>query len=493
MKDQERLRRQIGQRICAGFTGTEVTEEIRKLVREWKVGNILLYSRNVVSFPQLKQLCRDLDALIREETGQPALIMIDEESGAVSHLGHLAGETPSAGAIGATDRPEYARAIGALIGRRLRAVGIHMSLAPVLDCLLQPKNRVMSSRCFAREPEKVARFGCAYIEGLHEAGILTCGKHFPGHGDTVTDSHLALPTIGKSIEALKKTELVSFQSAIAAGTDAMMSAHILFPALDNLPATISAKILQGLLREELGFDGLILSDGMEMEAMLNLFLIPEGVLRALKAGVDIALVCHEPPQAAAACRRAMESVMAGDMKEDTIEAHDRRIREVKSRLRPATGSEADFLNPEGRKLSSQIMTEVVQLIHRPGGNALPEVTEKTGFFGCVSRRRSPVEGEKNMNAAEMSAAHFGARLISPEETELPADMETLVGFLEIGDETERNLRRIRRWAKEGKKIIAVALDTPAVLSECPETVWKITGWQYQKLAVETVIRLLQNR
>ena len=491
MMDQEKLKRQIGQRICAGFTGTEVTDEIRDLIREWKVGNILLFSRNVVSYPQLKQLCADLDALIREETGVPPLIMIDEESGAVSRLGHLAGETPSAGAIGATDRPENARAIGALIGRRLRAVGINMSLSPVLDCLTQPKNRVMGNRCFAPEPEKVARFGRAYIEGLHEAGILTCGKHFPGHGDTATDSHFALPTIEKPLSALEQTELVSFRATIEAGTDAMMSAHIRFPALDDAPATISAKILNGLLREKLGFRGLIISDGMEMKAMLDMFPIPEGVLLALKAGVDIALVCHEPPEAAASCLRAMEAALAGEMTEETLESHDRRIREAKTRLQPATGSEADFLSAEGREMSRKMMAEAVKLIHRPDGKPLPEITEQTGFFGCVSRRGTPAAEEKHLNAAEVCARHFGARLIASEATEIPAGTGTLVGFLETGDTTETDLRRIRQWAKEGKKIIAVALDVPAVLGECPDTVWKISAWQYQQLAVETVIGMLE--
>ena len=493
MNHQETLKRRIGQRICAGFTGTEVTAEMRELIREWKVGNIILFSRNVESYAQLKKLCADLDALIREETGIPPLITIDEESGAVSRLGHLAGETPSAGAIGATDRPENARAIGALIGRRLRAAGISMSLAPVLDCLTQPKNRVMSNRCFAREPEKTAAFGRAYIEGLHEAGILTCGKHFPGHGDTATDSHFALPTIEKSLSALEQNELVPFRAAIEAGTDAIMSAHIRFPALDDAPATVSRKILTGLLREELGFGGLIISDGMEMKAMLNLFPIPEGVLRAMKAGVDIALVCHEPPEAAAACRRLMEAAMAGEITEEELEAHDRRIREVKARMRPAAGSEADFLNPEGQELSRKIMAEAVRLIHSPDGKPLPEITEKTGFFGSVSRRASPAAEEKHLNAAEECAKHFGARLLAPEETSAPADTETLVGFLETGDTTENDLRRIRQWAAEGKRVVTVALDVPAVLDECPDTVWKISGWQYQPLAVDAVIGKLEGK
>ncbi len=185
--------------------------------------------------------------------------------------------------------------------------------------------------------------------------------------------------------------------------------------------------------------------------------------------------------------------MAGEMTEEELEAHDRRIREAKTRMQPAAGSEADFLNPAGQELSRKIMTEAVQLIHRPEGKPLPEITEKTGFFGCVSRRASPAAEEKHMNAAEECAKHFGGRLIGPDTTEAPADAETLVGFLEIGDTTETDLRRIRQWAEEGKNVIAVALDVPAVLKECPDTVWKISGWQYQQLSVDAVTAILEGR
>ena len=489
--NQEMLKKQIGQRICAGFIGTEVTEEIRQLIREWKVGNILLFSRNVVSFPQLKRLCGDLEELIRAETGLPPLIMIDEECGTVSRLGHLTGETPSAGAIGATNDPENARAIGNLIGRRLRAAGINMNLAPVLDCLTQPKNRVMGNRCFSGDPEKVARFGKAYIEGLHAAGVMTCGKHFPGHGDTATDSHYALPTIAKPVDALEKTELVPFRAAIAAGTEAMMSAHIRFPALDDVPATISERILKGLLREEMGFGGLIVSDGMEMQAMLNLFPIPEGVLRALQAGVDIALVCHEPAQAAAACRRAVEAAAAGKISEAEIEEHDRRIRAAKGCIRPSAGAEADFSNAADRETARRIMAQAVRIIHCPGGKDLPKIGKETRFSGSFSRRGTPAAEDKHLNAAGIFAERCNAQWIPEGETGNAGIPETAVVFLETGDGLEEKMAEIRKWASSGTKVIAVALDTPEILTACPDNVWQIAAWQYQMLALDAVYDMLK--
>ena len=170
----------------------------------------------------------------------------------------------------------------------------------------------MGNRCFSESPDEVARFGKSYIEGIRESGILSCGKHFPGHGDTAVDSHFALPVVDKSLPALEQTELVSFREAIRTGLESIMTAHIVFPALDpDLPATISPRIQQGLLRQRLGFEGLVISDGMEMQAMQNLFPLPEGVFRALQAGIDIVLVCHEPNQAAAACERVLAAVEQG--------------------------------------------------------------------------------------------------------------------------------------------------------------------------------------
>ena len=506
--DSQHLRVAIGQRICAGFIGTEVTQELRNLIHDHKVGNILLFSRNVVSFDQLRHLCRDLTALVLQETGLPPLIMMDEEGGAVSRIGHLAGETPSAGAIGATGDPICAASVGRIIGRRLRAAGVNLNLGPVLDCLSRPASAVMGNRCFSEKPEKVAAFGRAYIKGLHETGVLSCGKHFPGHGDTDVDSHFGLPVINKSLDAAGKMELVSFRDAIAAGTDAIMSAHVVYPEIDpsGVPATVSSRILRNLLRIKLGFNGLVISDGMEMDAMRNLFPIDEGVFRALQAGVDIALVCHEPAQAAAACLRVERGAMEGIMEAASLNTHLERIRKVKQHLAALPNfetGEADFFAPEDQAESKRIMALAIAA-SETDKSPLPPVNDQSLFVAISSRRASPAADSSRLNAASYVASHFGSRRILTDAsadireriTGFEKEMEdgkipSTVFFLEKGKPLEEMKAEASRLAELGVPVIAVALDTPHILQELSARVRTITAWQYQTLALDQVIRKLE--
>ena len=490
---EEELTRRVGQRICAGFSGTTVTPELRELIKRHKVGNILFFSRNVQSFDQFQGLCAEVRELILAETGLEPFLMIDEECGECSRLGHLTGNTPCASALGGIGDPENARIIGQIIGKKLRAVGVNMDLAPVLDCLSQPRNPVMGSRCFSREPEQVALFGRKFIEGIRESGVLACGKHFPGHGDTAVDSHLALPVINKSLESMEQTELVSFREAIRAGIDAIMSAHIVFPALepDGVPATISPRVLKGLLREKLGFTGLIISDGMEMKAMLELFPIPEGVFRALKAGVDIALVCHEPPKAAASCLRIMEGVRSGELSPESLEEAYLRIKAKKESL-PVTGKAGDFLNPQDQETCAALMRRAVTVVHAPDHQPLPPVTEKTLFCGWPSQRLSLALDGSVLNAAVYAAKYFNSSLCFNGTGDRPADHpDTAVFFFRRGEHLEEDQKEAARLADQGVKVICVAMDTAVVLESAPLNAWHILAWQEQSLAVEAVVSLLK--
>ena len=185
----------------------------------------------------------------------------------------------------ATGKTENAYQIGSIIGQELRAAGFNLNLAPVLDVCTKPDS-ANGNRIFSAQPEEVAAFGRAYIQGLAHEGILATGKHFPGHGDTNVDSHFSLPVVQKDRETIEQTELVSFKAAIDSGIHAIMSAHVVYPSLDPacVPATVSRPILTGLLREQLGFKGLLLSDGMEMKAVMDLYGIEDAVWRALCAG-----------------------------------------------------------------------------------------------------------------------------------------------------------------------------------------------------------------
>lgn len=292
----DEIRKIIGQKLCIGFDGPEITPEFRDLVRTYKIGNVILFRRNAVSPDQLRHLNRTLKELILQETGIPALIAIDEECGKLSRLDHIGLKTPDAMEIGTSGDPSKAYEIASAIGAELKDFGIGMNLAPVLDVNSNPKNPVIGVRSFGTDPQTVSGFGIAYMLGLRNQGILSCGKHFPGHGDTDTDSHIGLPVVRKTREEMEKTELSPFRSAIAEGIDAIMSAHVVFPALEpeGLPSTLSRRVITGLLRQEMNFSGVIISDCMEMDAVRTLYGTPVSVLKGMQAGIDIALICHTP-------------------------------------------------------------------------------------------------------------------------------------------------------------------------------------------------------
>ncbi len=290
------LEEQIGQALMVGFWGTKPSQEIIDLITRYHVGNIILFSRNTGDTRQVLELTRSLQEIAKEAGHRyPLLIAIDQENGIVQRLGEAVTIFPGNMALGAIGSDEIAYEVARATGEELLALGINMNLAPVVDVNNNPANPVIGVRSFGENPRLVARLGAAMVRGYHAAGVISCLKHFPGHGDTATDSHLALPTIPHSLERLESLELVPFRRAIEAGTGSVMIAHVAFPALtqqEDLPATLSPAIVKGLLREHLGFNGVIISDCLEMQAISETFGVQRGAVMALQAGNDLVLVSH---------------------------------------------------------------------------------------------------------------------------------------------------------------------------------------------------------
>ena len=330
----DEIRKIIGQKLCIGFDGPEITPEFREFVKTYGIGNVILFRRNVISAEQIRHLTRELKDLILRETGIPAMIAIDEECGRLSRLDHIGIRTPDAMGIGATGDPQKAFEVGAAIGAELKDFGIDMNLAPVLDVNSNPRNPIIGVRSFGTDPQTVCEFSTAYMKGLQSQGILCCGKHFPGHGDTDTDSHIAFPVVNKTREETEKMELIPFRRAIGEGIEAIMSAHVVFPALepDRVPSTVSRRVITGLLREEMNFRGVIISDCMEMEAVQGLYGTPVSVLKGMQAGIDIALVCHTPKRQADSAALIERSCLDGTLSLDEARASFDRILRMKARL-----------------------------------------------------------------------------------------------------------------------------------------------------------------
>ncbi|GAX51244.1 glycoside hydrolase family 3 protein [Streptomyces olivochromogenes] len=265
-----------------GFTGTTAPDWLLRRLGEG-LAAVGLFGRNIASPEQLAALTAQLRA-----ERDDVLVAIDEEGGDVTRLEVRAGSSyPGNHALGAVDDVELTRAVASALGHRLAACGVNLNWAPSADVNSNPDNPVIGVRSFGADTDLVARHTAAYVTGLQSAGVAACTKHFPGHGDTAVDSHHALPRIDADLSVIEARELAPFRAAIAAGTRAVMSAHILVPALDpDRPATLSRRILTGLLREELGYDGLIVTDGMEMQAIAGTYGIERGSVLAIAAGAD---------------------------------------------------------------------------------------------------------------------------------------------------------------------------------------------------------------
>ena len=380
-----------GQHIMAGLPGTEIDPAFAALVRECKVGNVILFRRNVKNAAQLARLCASLRELIVSETGMEPFIAIDQEGGVVSRFSPDMATTPGAMALAAAGGDAPYRA-ARLTAAQLRAAGVNFDLAPVLDVNSNPLNPVIGVRCFGDLPEEAAERAMGFMRGLLDGGVIACGKHFPGHGDTDTDSHIGLPRVDKSREQLEECELLPFRRAIEAGIPAIMSSHVLFPALEpeKLPATMSRRILTGLLREELGFGGVIISDCMEMDAVAKFYGTVNGAAAALKAGADIVCISHTAALARETAERLWQRYEAAEGEERReLERSGERIAEAKRRFTAVPKAETQIFKL--RAQARDMLEESFVLMNGP----IPPLGDSPFFTGCANSRTSQASSAAN--------------------------------------------------------------------------------------------------
>lgn len=293
------LRKKIGQLFLVGVQGETLTPEERLLFEEYAFGGFILFKRNCRDAGQVVSLCRALGDLTDET---PPFIAIDQEGGRVHRLPPPFTHFPPAARLGETNDPDLAYRAGRATAAELALAGINLNLAPVLDVNSNPENPIIGDRAFGAEPEAVTMMGGSWTQGLRDGGLIPCGKHFPGHGASDKDSHFDLPIVAKSIDELKATELRPFVHACRNKIEALMTAHVLYPALDSQwPATLSEKIVTGLLRQQLGYGGVVCSDDLEMKAISDRYGAEDGASLSIRAGVDMLLFGQDLSQAVQAC------------------------------------------------------------------------------------------------------------------------------------------------------------------------------------------------
>lgn len=353
----------IGQLLMAGFEGTTPSKEIQTLIQKHHIGGVILFSRNIKEPAQCAKVTESLQKLAPDA---PLLIAVDQEGGRVSRLAPPFTQFPSAKVVGQCDSVPLTYSLAEAMGKELLAVGINMNFAPVLDVDTNPHNPVIGDRSFGGSPTLVSKHGLAMIVGMHDQKVIPCGKHFPGHGDTASDSHRTLPHVQRSAEHLTNVELRPFIHVIENRLSCLMTAHVVYRHLDDtLPASLSKKIITQLLRKTLHFDGIVVTDDLGMNGITQHFTVPDAAVKAIQAGADLILVCHSPDQQMATFEALVHAVEKKIISEARLNESLNRILRLKE----------SFLLPR-RSLHPKRIKEVVGCdAHRALSE---EIAEKSG-------------------------------------------------------------------------------------------------------------------
>ena len=350
-----------GQHVTIDFSGPEVTPEVERLIRDGRIGGVILFAKNIRSPSQLRGLIADLQDIASAAGLPPLFVSIDQEGGMVNRLTEGMTVFPGAMGIAAAGRTADAAAAGRMTALELRALGVNVNHAPVLDVNTEGANPIIGVRAFGDDPNAVARFGAAYVAAMKDTAVLATPKHFPGHGATAVDSHLDLPRVGKDLTRLKREDIEPFAAAFAAGADGLLTAHIVYPALDpDLPATLSPAVVTTLLRGELGFGGVVFTDSMEMKAISARWGRGPAAVAALGAGVDVIMACGSLETQWASIEAVRRAADEGALDAAALRRSAKRVADVKARYagagRPAPPFEKGVHEAAAQEIADRAVT-----------------------------------------------------------------------------------------------------------------------------------------
>ncbi len=426
----------VGQLMMIGFDGTSLAPELRRLIQELHPGGVIFFERNVESPRQVAQLSADFQRVARESGAPGLFVAIDQEGGVVARLKEAKGftEFPGAMAIAATGDVNNARRIAQTISSELCALGFNLDFAPDLDVNNNPANPIIGTRSFGSDPNRVAEFGCAFIEAMQGSSVVAIGKHFPGHGDTTIDSHIGLPTVPHDRKRLEAVEFVPFLAAMRANVAGIMSSHITFPAIDPTPglaATLSPRVLTDLLRREMNYDGLILTDELTMGALATSgYLAPRAAVAAFKAGADLLLFQTGYEMHREAYAALVQAVKSGEVGKERLDESVQRILSAKERFGILNPPSIEIENAtsrvgteESKGISREVAKQAITLVRddarllplKPKSKLLVIETQELGLgvrLGGTARVVSLQPTLNEINAAVGEAKNFDAVIVA---------------------------------------------------------------------------------
>lgn len=509
---QMTLDQKIGQILMFGWQGENDEENItvswhaRLLLEEFHVGAVVLLGRNVGTPDRTARTMNEL----QDRSDIPLFIIADQEGGMVARFKSPFVVFPSNMALGATGDPELAYRAARATAEQLLAVGVNFDFAPCVDVNNNPLNPIIGTRSYGDNPDVVARFTRRAIDGFRDGGVATSAKHFPGHGDTAVDSHLALPSVDFDRQRMNSVELPPFKAAMDAGVDSIMTTHILFTAVDpELPATLSERIIKGLLREEMGYAGLVITDDLEMKGVAAKWGTANSALMCLKAGVDCPLICHTLEEQRAAVALIKQAIRDGDITEERIEQSARRMLELKERRGILDGArradpestEAIVSGEDKQSLALEIGRCSVTVVKDEDG-ILPLKLADSDEIAVLSMHPSLQDFTAAFNAAGVRATAIpieGAEASQPDLLKLSERFKALVVATcpsepwTAGIDEEAQASLVKHLMEANVPLVVVALRDPYDLRRFPDVPTYVTLYGYRQASLQAAAEIIAGK
>ena len=497
------IEQKVGQVFIFGFPGTDPRQGI-SLIEEFCPGGIIYFSRNCSTVQDTSCLSSRLQKCASQTgPGIPLFIAADQEGGLVSRLSQDVPTMPGPMALAAAVDDKslgLVSDVSQAMATQLRAAGINMNLAPVLDVNNNPKNPVIGIRSFGEDPKSVARLGVEAIKGSLSGGIIPVGKHFPGHGNTSVDSHLDLPVVNQSLKELESCELIPFKAAIKAGIPAIMSAHIIFTPLDaQKPATLSYPVLTGLLRNKLKFQGLIITDCMEMNAVVKHVGTANGAVEAFKAGCDLLLVSHTYELQKESYFAVLQGVKSGEISEARLDDSVERILNFKKSFKIPNALPTETAYDRRFKELSEYLHERSITLVKDHNNLVPLRQDKEQTLKlCIVAQESTLLPQTDL-VKSLNALHDGLEIAEVLMGD-PKAIDKCISSSESVRATivlsrnaandEKQADFIRSLIKQVDNVILVATQNPYDISVAPEVPAYICTYGSHREAMDALAKIL---
>ena len=513
------MEEKVGQMLMPDFrtwNGKNVTEmqpEIAQLIKDYHIGGVILFRENTVTADQTRKLT---DAYQKATEKYGMLISVDQEGGIVTRL-QTGTDFPGNMALGATRSEDLAQKVGKVIGEELQADGINMDFGPVVDVNINPDNPVIGVRSFGSDPQLVADMGKAYIRGLQETNTASTAKHFPGHGDVTADSHISLSSVPWDMDRLKQVELYPFQQAMNAGIDAIMSAHVTFPKIDdtkvisqkdgaeiNLPATLSYKVLTGLVREQMGFKGVISTDAMNMGAIVENFGPVDAAIRAVNAGADILLMPVGIQQVANGLYQAVQSgqIMPERLNESVTRILTLKLNRgiVKAEYQTSLDDEvanavAVVGSPQHKQLQSEVAAKSVTLVKNDGILPIKRTAgDKVAVVGYSGYYMTSLYNEVKKHASNVIYINTSTKLNAAQLTLIQDAKYIIVGTYTSSVSgrapSAGQMLMTNQLIGLGKPVVAIAARNPYDIMSYPSVGAYIAQYSYNPVSFEASVNTI---